>query len=30
MLQAVAAVDGRSDEVLAQDISRLTYSLRST
>jgi uncharacterized tellurite resistance protein B-like protein len=30
MLEAVAKADGRSDEVLAQDISRLAYNLRST
>ena len=30
MLQAVAQADGRSDEVLVQDISRLAHNLRST
>jgi uncharacterized tellurite resistance protein B-like protein len=30
MLQTVAGADGRSDEVLARDISRLAYNLRST
>ncbi len=29
MLETVAKADGRSDEVLAQDISRLAYNLRS-
>jgi uncharacterized tellurite resistance protein B-like protein len=30
MLEAVAKADGRSDEVLAQDIARLAYNLRSS
>jgi hypothetical protein len=29
MLETVAKADGRSDEVLVQDSSRLAYNLRS-